>query len=221
MMSSVGTVDVDQAATRLQANVPRTWYTLWGKRLFDIVISSLLLVILAPLTIVVALLVLIWHGRPILYRQTRPGFNGEPFTILKFRSMRPDRRSQPCGFDGEDRRITHKTTDDPRHTPLGRIMRTFSLDELPQLLNVLGGSMSLVGPRPELMAVVEEFDLTDHPRHLVRPGITGTWQVHLRDSQDLDAKLRYDEDYVVQVGIMSDLKVLLLTPLAVLRRHGE
>lgn len=155
-------------------------------------------------------------GRPVLFRQTRVGQDGVPFEVLKFRTMRPDRRGQRLPVI-HDRRETHKSDDDPRHTRLGRFLRRYSLDELPQLVNVLRGEMSFVGPRPELLSVVErDYRPGLEQRHLVKPGLTGLWQVSARGDGPMHHNGEWDLDYVEQISMTTDLKILLRTPLAML-----
>ena len=147
---------------------------------------------------------------------------GVPFTMYKFRTMRPDRRAADLPFEGEDRRVRHKSPLDPRHTRCGRILRKSSLDELPQLWNVVRGDMSLVGPRPELVSVVKTYEPWQHQRHVVKPGLTGLWQVGRRDGNALmrdDTDI--DLDYIRQLSIVVDLRILLTTIPAVLSRSGS
>ncbi len=195
-------------------------YARWGKRLVDIVGSALLIAVLSPLLATTALCVRLSLGNGVLFRQMRVGRYGAPFDVVKFRSMGHDRRADQQPFEGTDRRNTHKTTDDPRHTRLGRIIRKWSLDELPQLFNVFRGEMSLVGPRPEILEVAQRYDIVDHPRHLVRPGITGLWQVSSERSDLLHENIHIDIDYVERVTLWGDLKILLRTGGAVLRGTG-
>jgi lipopolysaccharide/colanic/teichoic acid biosynthesis glycosyltransferase len=160
-------------------------------------------------------------GPEICFRQHRVGRNGVPFQIIKFRSMRPDRRHGVGDYVGTDRRHNHKSPHDPRHTRLGRVIRKSSLDELPQLINVLKGEMSLVGPRPELVTVATRHDLIDHPRHRVRPGITGLWQVSPARSALLHEDMQLDIGYVSRVTFLGDLRILLRTIPAVIRARGQ
>jgi lipopolysaccharide/colanic/teichoic acid biosynthesis glycosyltransferase len=199
-----------------------TWYQRRGKRLLDVVLGAVLLVLLLPVLAVAVLLVLVAHGRPVLYRQDRPGRHGRTFRILKLRTMHPDRRGRANGrFPGADRRREAKTTTDPRHTRLGRFLRETSLDELPQLLNVLRGDMGLVGPRPEILSVAVRKDIVHHARHAYRPGLTCIWQVEDRSQGDLAGKLRQDERYVARVTLLGDLRLLARTPVALVRRRGQ
>ncbi len=136
----------------------RSAYERFAKPVADRVAALLLLLLLLPVLATVAVVVLVTLGHPILYKQERVGFEGRRFQMLKFRTMRQDRRAgRGDGYDGPDRRRRHKTPEDPRHTATGRFLRRFSLDELPQLWHVLVGDLSLVGPRPELASVVESY----------------------------------------------------------------
>jgi lipopolysaccharide/colanic/teichoic acid biosynthesis glycosyltransferase len=196
-------------------------YERFFKRWIDVVGSLTALVILAPIIACTALAVRLVLGPDIFFCQERVGHNGKPFRMIKFRSMQHDRRSGNADFVGRDRRRTHKTHSDPRHTPFGRFIRKWSLDELPQLFNVLKGDMSLVGPRPELVGVARAHNLIDHPRHLVRPGITGLWQISSERSSLLHENVHIDAQYVAHVTFVGDVKILLRTAGAVLRAHGH
>ncbi|MEM8904657.1 MAG: sugar transferase [Actinomycetota bacterium] len=202
------------------AVAPTTTYVEYVKPVLDRALSFVLLVVLAPLMALIWVAVRCTLGREAIFRQQRVGLHGENFTILKFRTMKHDRRRrhEPIAFD--DRRLTHKTTADPRHTRLGRFLRATSLDELPQLVNVLRGEMSLVGPRPELSEVADRYDLRHHPRHQVRPGITGLWQISPERNCLLHENLRPDLEYLSCVGPRTDLGVLVRTVEDVFSRRG-
>lgn len=179
------------------------------KRLIDLTVSAVLLIILSPLFLVTALAIRVVMGAPVLFCQTRPGRYGKPFTLYKFRSMRPE-----AGADGRP------LADATRLTPLGRILRRTSLDELPQLGNVLRGDMSLVGPRPLLPEYLPLYNAFEARRHEVRPGITGWAQVHGRNAVTWPERFALDVYYVDHRSLWLDLKILGLTILTVLRRHG-
>ncbi|MGI9600568.1 MAG: sugar transferase [Acidimicrobiales bacterium] len=196
-------------------------YERWVKRGFDFVGGLVLLVLLSPVLMVTAIAVRIRLGSPVFFKQVRIGQDGEPFEVLKFRSMRQDRRQHGGQFSGHDRRRVHKTNDDPRHTSLGRRIRKTSLDELPQLLNVVRGEMSLVGPRPELAHIAEQHDLVDHPRHQVRPGMTGLWQVSPDRQGMLYENVDKDLEYVEHITLVGDVKILFRTLGAVGRGSGS
>lgn len=164
------------------------------KRLFDLAIIVLLAPVWIPVAAVVALAVWVCLGRPVLFAQDRAGLNGRPFTLYKFRTMREG--------DGPDAE---------RLTRFGRFLRASSLDELPELWNVLKGQMSLVGPRPLPVRYLPRYTPEQNRRHEVRPGITGWAQVHGRNALDWEAKFRYDVDYVDSRSIGLDLKILWMT----------
>lgn len=179
------------------------------KRLFDLVVASIALILLSPVILVVSILVAIQPGRPILFRQDRPGYLGEIFSIYKFRTMRVDRDSQG-----------NLLSDDQRLTRLGRFLRSTSLDELPELINVLRGEMSIVGPRPLLVQYLPLYTPEQARRHLVLPGITGWAQVHGRNAITWQEKFALDVWYVDHWSVWLDLKIIALTVVKVLRREG-
>ena len=170
------------------------------KRLLDLLIAILALVVLSPLMLIVALLVRLRMGSPVLFRQVRPGWQERPFTVLKFRTMR-DPRSQEELLQPDGERLT----------PLGRLLRRLSLDELPQLWNVVRGDMSLVGPRPLLTEYLERYTPEQHRRHQVRPGITGWAQVHGRQDIPFSKRLELDVWYVDHRNLALDMKILFRT----------
>ena len=174
------------------------------KRPLDVCLSALGLLVLSPLLAAVAFLVRITAGRPVLFVQERPGLHGRPFRLTKFRTMR-----QGPGSDAE------------RLTRLGRFLRRLSLDELPELWNVLKGDMSLVGPRPLLMEYLERYTPEQARRHDVRPGITGLAQVRGRRRLTFSRRIELDVTYVDHQSLWLDLKVLMLTGLAVLFSKGD
>ena len=184
------------------------------KRSLDVVVGTLALLITLPVMLVTALLVLLCDGRPIFFRQERVGRRGEPFTILKFRTMvgGAERMLSELESRNERQGPLFKMTQDPRVTRLGRFLRDSSVDELPQLFNVLRGDMSLVGPRPALAHESAAFGAEHAEARLrVRPGITGLWQVRSRDDADFQAYERLDRQYVETLTLRLDLAILLLT----------
>jgi lipopolysaccharide/colanic/teichoic acid biosynthesis glycosyltransferase len=182
------------------------------KPVIDRVGATLLLIAAAPWMLLIAIAVAIRIGRPIIFRQERVGQDGRLFTVYKFRTMTGDRRSQEVTYELDDRRVSHKRADDPRLTPLGRSLRRWSADELPQLWNVVRGDMSIVGPRPELPSIVGRFEPWQYERHAVKPGLTGYWQVYARgDGQLMHERTDLDIAYVRSIGLRTDLKILLLT----------
>lgn len=179
------------------------------KRSFDFVSALAILIVLSPVLALLGLLIRINMGRPVLFRQTRPGLHGAPFDMVKFRSMR----------DAHDR-DGNPLADAERLTPLGRTMRATSLDELPELWNILKGDMSLVGPRPLLMEYLPLYSAEQARRHDVRPGLTGWAQVNGRNALSWEEKFALDTWYVDHRSFWLDVKILLLTVGKVLRRDG-
>jgi lipopolysaccharide/colanic/teichoic acid biosynthesis glycosyltransferase len=194
----------------------RSAYERWVKPPFDFFGALAMLVFTLPLLIACAIAVRIQFGSPVILHQQRVGRGGRVFTLYKFRTMEPDRRHSQAPFSGPDRRVTHKSADDPRLKPVGRFLRKWSLDELPQVVNVLRGEMSLVGPRPELVELVTSYEKWQHRRHAVKPGITGLWQVSERGDKVLHECTEIDLEYIEEISLWFDLKLLLLTPLAAL-----
>ena len=179
------------------------------KRLFDLLISLFLIIAFCWLIIIVAFLVRVKLGKPIVFTQLRPGKNGKVFNVYKFRSMTDERDEQ-----GE------LLSDDLRLTKFGQLLRKLSLDELPQLFNVLKGDMSFVGPRPLLVEYLPLYNERQARRHEVRPGITGWAQVNGRNAISWEQKFEYDVWYVENQSIMLDLKILFLTVKKVFIREG-
>lgn len=189
------------------------------KRSVDLSASALGVLLLSPLLAFLAITVRLTSTGPVLFRQTRIGWGGHEFTMLKFRSMvvnaedlleNLQRERQKSGADSGNE-VLFKMKNDPRVTPIGRIMRKFSLDELPQLFNVVGGSMSLVGPRPPLQSEVDQYASHVHRRFLVKPGITGLWQVSGRSSLSWEESVRLDLSYVENWSLLGDLAILAKT----------
>ena len=167
------------------------------------------IVVTLPVLGALALLVRVKLGSPVLFRQTRPGLHGKPFTMYKFRTMTDARDA-----DG------NLLPDEERLPPFGKLLRSTSLDELPELINVLKGEMSLVGPRPLLMEYLERYSPEQARRHEVRPGVTGWAQVNGRNAISWEERFRMDVWYVDHAGIMLDLKILWKTVIAVVKRDG-
>ena len=197
-----------------------TVYERFFKPVIDRALALVLLVVLSPVLLVVGVMVAVSLGRPIVLRQRRVGRNGESFVLHKFRTMHPDRRSPGREYDGDDRRITHKHPDDPRLTSVGQALRKWSLDELPQLWDVVLGTLSLVGPRPELESIVARYEPWQHARHAVKPGLTGLWQVKARGDGEMHEHTDLDIEYVQKVTLRGDLKIMVLTLPAILTRKG-
>jgi exopolysaccharide biosynthesis polyprenyl glycosylphosphotransferase len=192
------------------------------KRAFDIVGATLLLLLLSPLLVVVALAVALTSRGPVFYRSARPGMGGAPFACLKFRTMRDDADQTQEDLEAlnEADGALFKIREDPRLTPIGRLLRRFSLDELPQLVNVVRGDMSLVGPRPLPLRDFDQLEDWHKKRYLVLPGITGLWQVSGRADLDFDDLVRLDFLYLERWSVALDLVILLKTIPAVLMRRG-
>jgi sugar transferase EpsL len=179
------------------------------KRVVDIVGASVGIILFAPVMLTVALLVLLTMGRPVLFRQLRPGLHGKPFVLYKFRTMR-----DACTPSGEP------LPDELRLTQFGKWLRSTSLDELPELFNVLKGEMSLVGPRPLLMEYLPRYSPEQARRHDVKPGITGWAQVNGRNALSWEEKFQLDVWYVDHWNLWLDMKIVLLTIWKVLKREG-
>jgi exopolysaccharide biosynthesis polyprenyl glycosylphosphotransferase len=192
------------------------------KRGMDVIVSGALLALLAPLLGLVAIAILVDSGRPVFFRQLRAGKDGKPFRMLKFRTMVTDAEERL----GELIDLTKleqpafKIPDDPRVTRIGRILRRTSIDELPQLINVLRGDMSLVGPRPEEESVVALYDERQRGRLAVKPGLTGPMQVYGRGDLTFEERLAMERDYLDNLSLLTDLAILLRTPRAIVRGDG-
>jgi exopolysaccharide biosynthesis polyprenyl glycosylphosphotransferase len=193
-----------------------------SKRLFDLVFASAALMVLSPLLLVVAVLVKLQDGGPVLFRQSRVGRTGQRFGMIKFRSMVMDaeERLAELAAANEADGVLFKMKEDPRITPVGRFLRRYSVDELPQLFNVIRGEMSLVGPRPPLPSEVDQYAIDVHRRLLVRPGLTGLWQVSGRSGLSWDEAVRLDLYYVDNWSMTTDLVIVAKTVRAVLGKTG-
>ncbi len=192
------------------------------KRVFDVTVASLILIALTPMLALSALLIRLTSRGPAIYRSIRPGIGGVPFACLKFRTMYRDADQRQTDLEclNEASGALFKIKDDPRMTPVGRFLRRFSLDELPQLLNVLKGDMSLVGPRPLPQRDFERLQEWHKKRYLVMPGITGLWQVSGRSDLDFDDLVRLDFLYLERWSVFLDLTILVKTIPAVFTRRG-
>ena len=197
---------------RLRYHMATARKHLWNyklKRLFDLSVGAVALVLMSPLILLVGLLVATFLGRPILFRQQRPGLNGKLFTLFKFRTM-----NEPVGSSAKP------VPDSERVTPFGRLLRSTSLDELPELINVVRGEMSIVGPRPLLVRYLERYSPFQMRRHEVLPGITGWAQVNGRNAVSWDNKFAMDVWYVDHQSLWLDLKILVLTVCRIVKRDG-
>jgi exopolysaccharide biosynthesis polyprenyl glycosylphosphotransferase len=199
-----------------------TGYQSWVKRAFDIAVASFSILMFLPLFVVIPLLIRLDSPGRIFFVQRRAGVNGRPFRMFKFRSM----------IEGADRRLSemidlknlpqpaYKLVDDPRVTPIGRFLRRTSLDELPQLFNVIKGDMSMVGPRPEAMEIVSHYTLKNRRRLSVKPGITGPMQVNGRGDLPFNDRLRMELGYIAKYSLLEDIKYLVRTIPALYHRRG-
>jgi len=179
------------------------------KRAIDIAGAAIGLIVLTPVIALVAFAIRVDMGPPVLFLQQRPGLGGKPFTLAKFRTMR-----DAHGADGQP------LPDSERLTPLGRFLRATTLDELPELWNVLSGDMSLVGPRPLLMRYLDRYTPLEARRHEVRPGLTGWAQINGRNAISWPEKFALDVWYVDHLSFLLDMKIIFITILKVLQRHG-
>lgn len=192
------------------------------KRTFDLVGATLLTILLSPVMLVVSILIKMDSEGPVIFRQVRVGENCQPFHVYKFRSMieKAEDRTSEIMTQTKNGRVLHKTKDDPRITRVGRILRRTSLDELPQLFNVIKGEMSLVGPRPELPFLVEQYEPWQRKRFAVPPGMTGWWQIRGRSDRPMHLHVEDDLFYIQNYSLLLDLQILWKTVGVVLRRKG-
>jgi len=212
------------------ADLPVMEYNTWDvsrstvflKRLLDVTISSIVLVLLSPILLLISVLILLDGGRPVVFAQHRVGQNGKPFRMLKFRTMVQNAEAllpQLVAFD-ELSPPMFKLAPDPRVTHIGRVLRRTSLDELPQLVNVLRGDMSLVGPRPEQVELVERYAEQDRFRLIVKPGMTGPMQVYGRGNLTFEERLAVEREYVENISIGRDFRILAMTVAPVVSGRG-
>jgi lipopolysaccharide/colanic/teichoic acid biosynthesis glycosyltransferase len=222
--SAASPSSVDLAATLLVPTTAKSsHYFRWGKRALDLTVSMVAGLLLLPLLPLVALAIKLDSGEaPILYKSVRLGLDGRPFVFYKFRSMVE-------GAHESTKYIRHlnevsgpvfKSARDPRVTRVGRVLRRTSIDELPQLINVIRGDMSLVGPRPPIPEEVENYEPWQRRRLTAKPGLTGLWQVSGRSKLDFDEWMRLDIQYICNASFLLDLKILARTIPAVLSREG-
>ena len=212
---------VDELTASNEELIPRGVYARRLKSALDRILGIALFILALPILIVAAVLIRLKIGSPIIYQQDRVGMNGEIFNLYKLRTMVPDRRQHSAPFEGPDRRLTHKSPNDPRVLPIGKTLRSMRLDELPQFWNVVTGDMSLVGPRPELPDIVANYESWQHQRHMVKPGITGPWQISERNGKLMHECTDTDLEYVRDVRFSTDISILARTPIAMIgRRRG-
>lgn len=193
------------------------------KRTFDFLVSLTVTILLSPIILITALTIKLTDKGPVFYKQERIGFLGKPFLIWKFRSMRTNSDQLEAELIAQrdaGNEVLFKMKDDPRITPIGKFIRRFSIDELPQLFNVIGGSMSLIGPRPPLPREVKQYEDEVYRKFLVKPGITGLWQVSGRSNLSWDESVRMDLYYVENWSFIGDLRILWRTAKAVVDGDG-
>jgi lipopolysaccharide/colanic/teichoic acid biosynthesis glycosyltransferase len=187
-------------------------YERFGKPVLDTTGGIVLSIVTLPLVALIVITIWATMGRPAIFTQQRVGKHGKPFTVYKFRSMVPDRRIRPRPFESGERRLVHKSPEDPRVTKLGAFLRKWSLDEIPQFWNVARGQMSLVGPRPELSEIVRtKYAVWQHQRHAVKPGVTGLWQISDQRQGLMLNATHIDLHYLDRISFFLDLQILLLT----------
>jgi exopolysaccharide biosynthesis polyprenyl glycosylphosphotransferase len=196
----------------------------WIKRVFDFCFASLFVILTSPIYLAIALAIKLDSSGPVFYKQTRVGLHGQKFAVWKFRTMRPDADQMQKELEALNENkdgILFKMKDDPRVTRIGKFLRSYSLDELPQIFNVLRGEMSLIGPRPLATRDVAHFSERHFIRQEVLPGITGWWQVSGRsDILDFDQVMRLDLHYIENWSLLLDIKILFKTVAVVLRKQG-
>jgi exopolysaccharide biosynthesis polyprenyl glycosylphosphotransferase len=194
-----------------------------GKRALDVVLALVGLVVLSPLFLAVAAVMVVTEGRPVVFRQVRVGLHGRPFSIVKFRTMTADAESryEEVELLSDTRGAAFKMTNDPRITRIGRILRQTSIDELPQLWNVLLGDMSIVGPRPAPPREVAAYDVWHRRRLSMKPGITGLWQIEARFDEEFDHRARLDLTYIDRWSIWLDFKIIARTIPALVANPGR
>lgn len=224
VMSAGRIEDLDGTPVLSLISGPDHVIPLAAKRLVDIVGASLGLLFLSPVFAVAAIIIIATDGRPVMFTQERAGVNGRPFKIYKFRTMTRDADSQRAALRAHnevDGGASFKMTNDPRITPIGRFLRKTSIDELPQLWNVLKGEMSLVGPRPHPFDDVAGYDTWHRRRLSMKPGITGLWQIAGRGEASFDRWVQLDLDYIDHWSIWLDFRLLIKTIPAMLRAEGR
>lgn len=206
-------------------NIAKKQTTVFIKRTFDIIVSATLIICFSPILIITAILVKLSSKGPVLYSNERVGYRGINFRCYKFRSMVSDQSIKKEDYEvalaGQEKGILHKVKNDSRITWIGKIIRKTSIDELPQLFNVLLGDMSIVGPRPLVPFMLKHLPEFKEIRSLVRPGITGLWQIRDRvNNTQAEFMIDHDTEYVENLSLLLDLKILLKTPVVVITGEG-
>lgn len=215
--------DMDGLPMLTYSTTPEDFGKLYFKRVFDVAVTLIGLIVLSPLLLLIALAIKLFSPGPVLFKQQRIGLNGREFMCYKFRTMVKDAEALKAQLEGLNEMTgpVFKMSNDPRVTKVGRALRKFSLDELPQLFNVLRGDLSLVGPRPPIIEEVQQYERWQRRRLSMRPGITGIWQVEGRNTiADFDAWVRLDLQYIDNWSLMLDFKILLKTIPSVLLGRG-
>lgn len=218
--ASLGRESVGQMESSIGLLARAGFYRSRVKPVLDITGGLLLLMVFSPIMLVSTVFVMVSLGTPMIYTQERVGLGGRPFKLYKLRTMIPDRRTGQGHYIGPERRQTHKSQGDPRVTSIGKYLRAVRFDELPQLWNVVKGDMSLVGPRPELPEIVASYNDWQHQRHMVKPGLTGLWQVSPQNGKPMHECTDVDLEYIANLSFSSDVSILLRTPAAMLFRRG-
>lgn len=215
----------DNHFQRIQESLREKKFQLFLKRTFDIIISAAFIIFLSPLLITVAIIIKLTSKGPLLYSNVRVGLNGKNFICHKFRSMVTDQSTKEedhkKALEGQQKGYLHKSKNDSRITGIGKIIRKTSIDELPQLFNVLRGDMSIIGPRPLVPYMLTPFSEFKEIRSLVRPGITGLWQIRDREN-NTSAKFMMgpDVEYIERYSLLLDAKILFSTPFVVMSAKG-
>ncbi|CAN5509066.1 N/A [soil metagenome] len=209
----------------IKALLEQKQFQIFLKRVFDIVLSSLLIIFFAPVLITVALIIKLTSKGAVLYSNERVGYGATNFRCFKFRSMVTDQSTKKSDYEvalaGQEKGILHKVKNDTRITWIGKIIRKTSIDELPQLFNVLKGDMSMIGPRPLVPFMLKHLPEFKETRCLVRPGITGLWQIRDRvNNTSADFMIEHDTEYIREYSLLLDLKILAKTPIVVLTGEG-
>jgi exopolysaccharide production protein ExoY len=209
----------------IEESLDQKKFQIFLKRAFDIFASSLLIICLSPILIITALLVKLTSRGPVLYSNERVGYRGIHFRCFKFRSMVTDQSIKKADYEvalaGQQKGILHKVKNDTRITLIGKIIRKTSIDELPQLFNVLKGDMSIIGPRPLVPFMLKNYPEFKEIRSMVRPGITGLWQIRDRENNtSAEFMVEHDTEYVENFSFMLDMKILFKTPIVVITGEG-
>jgi lipopolysaccharide/colanic/teichoic acid biosynthesis glycosyltransferase len=209
----------------IEESLDQKKFDIFLKRTFDIFASSLLIICLSPILIITAILVKLTSRGPVLYSNERVGYRGIHFRCFKFRSMVTDQSIKKADYEvaleGQQKGILHKVKNDTRITLIGKIIRKTSIDELPQLFNVLRGDMSIIGPRPLVPFMLKNYPEFKDIRSMVRPGITGLWQIRDRENNtSAEFMVEHDTEYVENFSFMLDMKILFKTPIVVITGEG-